>query len=121
MSGPAQWKVELYDRPDGSSPVTEFIEQQSSHNQAEIYAEFDDLAEFGLMPRGEKLKHLEGKLWELRFKGEALQFRFIYFAHKGRKLVILHGFCKKTPKTPKRELEVARRRLQDYLDRYSRK
>jgi phage-related protein len=119
VSESAQWQVELYDRLDGSSPVAEFIEQQSSRNQAKIYAEFDDLVEFGLMLGGGKLKHLEGKLWELRFKGEALQFRFVYYAHTGRKFVILHGFCKKTQKVPKRELEVARHRLQDYLDRYS--
>jgi phage-related protein len=119
MGKQASWKVELYMRPSGSSPVVEFIEEQSKRNQAKIYAELEDLAEFGLMPRGNKLKCLEGKLWELRFRGEDLNFRFIYFAHKGRKFVVLHGFCKKTRKTPKRELNVARRRLQDYLDRYS--
>ena len=120
MSDTTHWAIELYDRRDGSSPVAEFIEEQSKRNQAKIFAEFDDMAEFGLMPRGNKLKDLEGKLWELRFRGEGLQFRFTYFAHTGRKLVILHGFCKKTRKTPKRELKAARRSLQDYLDRTSR-
>jgi phage-related protein len=118
MSEPTQWRVEVYERRDGSSPVIEFIEKQSVHNQAKIFAEFDDLAEFGLMPRGNKLKQLEGKLWELRFRGEDLQFRFIYFVQAGRKIVILHGFRKKTPKTPKRELEIAVRRQYDFLDRY---
>jgi hypothetical protein len=67
MSEPTRWGVELYERRDGSSPVVKFIEKQSIRNQAKIFAEFDDLAEFGLMPRGNKLKQLEGKLWELRF------------------------------------------------------
>jgi len=115
MSESAQWRVELYDRPDGSSPVTEFIEAQAKRNQAKILAEIDDLAEFGLTPRGDKLKQLQGRLWELRFRGDQIQFRFIYFAHIGRSIVILHGFVKKTGKTPKRELEISRRRLQDYL------
>ena len=119
MSQEARWKVELYSRGD-SSPVTEFVEQQSKRNQDKILAELDDMVEFGVSVRGNKLRHLEGKLWELRFRGERLHFRFIYFAHTGRKIVILHGFCKKTRKTPQREIDIARRRLQDYLDRDSR-
>ena len=119
MGEQAPWIVELYDRPDGTSPVVEFIEEQASKNQAKIFAELDDMVEFGLMPRGNKLKHLEGKLWELRFRGVGRQFRFIYFAYTGRKIVVLHGFSKKTPKTPRRELKTAHRRLQDYLDRHS--
>jgi len=119
MSQQAYWKVELYDRQDSSSPLVEFIESQSKRDQAKILAELDDLAEFGLMPRGNKLKHLEGKLWELRFRGENLHFRFVYFAYTGRNIIILHGFCKKTNKMPRRELNIARRRLQDYLDRYN--
>ncbi len=71
------------------------------------------------MPRGDKLQRLEGKLWELRFRGEGLHFRFIYFVHTGRQIVVLHGFCKKTSKTPKRELSTGRRRQKDYLDRQS--
>jgi phage-related protein len=116
MSEQAHWEVELYERPNGRSPVVEFIEEQSKRNQARIFAELDDLAEFGLMSRGAKLKHLEGKLWELRFRGEGLHFRFIYFANTGRKIVVLHGFCKKTRKTPKRELNTAYRRQQGYLE-----
>jgi phage-related protein len=118
MNERARWKVELYDRSDGTSPVAEFIEEQSPKDQAKIFAELDDMVEFGLMPRGNKLKHLEGKLWELRFRGMDRQFRFIYFAHTGRRIVILHGFSKKTRKMPRRELNTARRRLQDYLDRH---
>ena len=119
MSEQARWAVELYDLLNGSSPLVEFIEQQSNRNQAKIYAELDDMTEFGLMPRGDKLKHLEDKLWELRFRGEGLHFRLIYFAYTGRKIVILHGFCKKTRKTPRRELNTARSRYHDYLERHN--
>jgi phage-related protein len=120
MNKQINWTVELYNRPNDTSPVEEFIEEQSLKNQAKIFAELDDMVEFGPMPRGNKLKHLEGKLWELRFRGVGHQFRFIYFAHTGRRIVVLHGFSKKTRKTPRRELQTAHRRLQDYLDRHSR-
>lgn len=117
---PEHWTVELYTKIDGSCPLVEFIEEQSISNQAKVFHELEDLAEFGLMPRG-KAKHLEGKLWELRFRAKEVSIRLIYFAHTGRRFVVLHGFCKKTQKTPKKELRVAQRRLQDYLDRQSQK
>jgi len=107
--------VELYTRPTGASPIAKFIEKQSIRDQAIILAEFDDLEEFGLQPRGSKFKHLEGKLWELRFRGVNKEFRFIYFTFTGKKFVILHGFIKKSPKTPKRELATARRCFKDHL------
>ncbi len=115
---PEYWTVEFYTRIDGSCPLVEFIEEQSIPIQAKVLSELDDLAEFGLMPRG-KAKHLEGKLWELRFRAKEVSIRLIYFAHTGRQFVVLHGFCKKTQKTPKKELRIARGRLQNYLDRQS--
>lgn len=32
--------------------------------------------------------------------------------------VMLHGFVKKTDKTPNREIEMAEKRMQDYIERY---
>lgn len=37
--------------------------------------------------------------------------------YKNNKFIILHHFIKKTQKTPKREIEQAKRNLQDYLER----
>lgn len=122
MSSPVnkstQWHVEFYVLLDGSSPVADFIERQSYGNQAKIYAELDDMAEFGTVQRGDKLRHLEGELWELRFRGDRVSFRFIYFVQPGKRIVVLHCFLKKTQKTPKRELEVAWHRFDDYLERH---
>jgi phage-related protein len=40
----------------------------------------------------------------------------VFFATRSEHIVILHGFVKKTEKTPKRELDTARRRLQEIGD-----
>jgi len=56
------------------------------------------------------IKHLEGKLWEMRMKGPEGIARAIYIAVKSRRVVIVHVFVKKTQKTPRKALEVARRR-----------
>jgi phage-related protein len=57
------------------------------------------------------------KLWELRVRAQVGAIRLFYFAHTGRQFVILHGFVKKSGKTPRRELEIAAQRMQDVLER----
>ena len=57
------------------------------------------------------VKHVEGKLWELRAKAAEGIARGLYVAASGRRVIVLHVFVKKTQKTPKGALEIARRRL----------
>ena len=59
------------------------------------------------------VKHLEGKLWELRVRAEGGTARGIYVTAAGRRVVILHVFAKKSRKTPRRALETARRRMKE--------
>lgn len=54
---------------------------------------------------------LGGGLYEIRAKAAEGIGRAIYCTLVGRRIVILHGFVKKTDKTPPRELDVARNRL----------
>lgn len=41
----------------------------------------------------------------------------MYFFFTGRQIVFLHGFQKKTPKTPRGEIEIAQRRMNDFIQR----
>ncbi|MFP3563624.1 type II toxin-antitoxin system RelE/ParE family toxin [Paraburkholderia sp. SIMBA_030] len=52
-----------------------------------------------------------GGLFEMRLKGAEGIARVFYCAIVERKIVMLHCFVKKTPKTPRDELAVARKRL----------
>jgi phage-related protein len=54
-------------------------------------------------------------LWEVRseLSGNRISRLLICFA-QGR-LVALHGFVKKTQKTPKAELEIARKRMREVV------
>jgi len=61
----------------------------------------------------EAVKHLEGKLWELRIRGSAGISRAIYVTAVGKRVVIVRVFVKKSQKTPKHELELARERARD--------
>jgi phage-related protein len=76
------------------------------------FAEIIEQAGFNGLPR-DSVKHLEGKLWELRMTGRDGIARTIYITASGQRVVILRAFVKKTQKTPPRELETARRRAKD--------
>lgn len=61
---------------------------------------------------GEKYtKHIEGDIWELRPLGD----RIFFFFWINRKIVLLHCFQKKSQKTPRREIEQAKRNLYLFL------
>ena len=52
-------------------------------------------------------------LFEIRAKGKEGIGRAFFCAVKEQEIVILHSFIKKTQRTPKKELEKARRRLKE--------
>lgn len=59
------------------------------------------------------VKHLEGKLWELRLKARSGIARAICVTVTGKRVVIVKAFVKKTQKTPLKELVVARERTKE--------
>jgi phage-related protein len=59
------------------------------------------------------IKHLEGRIWEMRLRGRDGIARALYVTATGRRVVILCVFTKKTQKTPRREIELARRRAEE--------
>ena len=71
------------------------------------------LEEFGLDLRMPHSRAMGGGLFELRPKGPEGIARVFYCMKVGRKIVMLHSFIKKTNETPKRELELARRRQKE--------
>lgn len=72
--------------------------------------DLETLRAFGLQLNAPLVKSIKGKLWELRTTGRN-QHRILYFAVSGKRLVLLHGFTKKTQKTPVGEIETALRRM----------
>lgn len=61
------------------------------------------------------IKHLEGPLWEMRMKGKDGIARAAYVTAKGRRIVVVRVFPKKTQKTPRREIELALKRAKEVL------
>lgn len=54
-------------------------------------------------------------LYEVRAKAAEGIGRALYCTLVGQRIVVLHGFVKKSSKTPSRDLELARRRMKEVL------
>lgn len=67
------------------------------------------------------VKPIKGKknkgLYELRMKFSNDIARIFYFTYYNNKYILLHGFKKKTMETPKKEIERARKYMEDYIRR----
>lgn len=66
--------------------------------------------------RAPHVKHLRGKLWEMRFSGRGGIGRTIYITAIGRRVVVVHAFVKKSQQTPKAALQLAEKRAKE-IDR----
>lgn len=102
------WRVELLD-----DRVEDELKALGSELRAKFRRITQLLESFG--PHRVKepyVKPLEGKLWEMRLIGPDNIARAVYVAAVGKRLVVLRVFVKKTQKTPRHELEIARSRAQ---------
>jgi phage-related protein len=74
------------------------------------------IEEFGLERMHEPhVKHLQGSIWEMRMRGRDGISRALYVSAKGKRVVIVRVFVKKTQKTPGREIELALSRAKEVL------
>ena len=62
-------------------------------------------------------RKVRGKIRELRIRDSEGAVRIFYFTFTGKRIVLSHGFIKKTARTPLRELEIAEKRMNDFIDR----
>ncbi len=108
------YRVTLYRSSSGDSPVVDFLEELPEKDQAKIAASLDYLGQRGPSLRRPHAAHVRGKLWELRVSLGRHEYRLLYFFMEGQIVVVAHGFVKKTPAIPAREIETAEKRMKDY-------
>lgn len=98
--------------------LDEGIQARLEAMPADIRASFARIVEliqaYGLERMREPyVKHLQGRLWEMRMKGKDGIARAAYVTASGKRVVIVHVFPKKTQKTPRREIDYALRRAKE--------
>ena len=103
------WRVEI---------LNETVAAEIAALPADMQARFIRLSEritqAGLDSLGEPhVKHLQGKLWEMRLTGRDGIARALYVTAIGRRVIVVRAFVKKTQKTPRSEIELALQRAKE--------
>ena len=111
------WKVAYFREASGRSPIEEFIDRLAVEEQVEMTVGIDMLRSHGISLRRPWVAPLGKSLWELRIRS-GRQLRILYFLHTERTFVLLHAFVKKTREVPQSEIQVASRRMKQYLGRH---
>lgn len=114
------FNIELYEDINGKSELNDYIEnlQKSKNKDDRIKSKKIDmyfrlLEEYGLSLSEPYIKHIDDEIWELR----PLRDRSLFAYWTGNKFIILNHFMKQTQKTPKNEIEKAKKLLEDYKKR----
>lgn len=112
--------IYFYKDKNGNEPVLDYMRELASKkgkdsriklNKINDYIEL--LSQHGTRAGEPYIKHLDAEIWELR----PLRDRILFVAWIDGSFVLLHHFIKKTQKTPKREIEQAKRELADLKER----
>lgn len=111
------WDIEYYETEKGRFPVKEFVDSLDTKARAKVARTLDLLQQFGINLGMPYARHLEEQLWELRTQYGRNRYRIIYFLATSQAFVMLHGFIKKSGRIPRRDMEIAKGRRDDYLSR----
>lgn len=103
-----KWKIRFY---------SDKVEKETLDFPAGILANFLHVAEmieeFGSALGKPYTAPMGDGLFEIRAKGKEGIGRSLYCTVAGREIVILNSFIKKTQKTPKKELDLAKKRMKE--------
>ena len=99
-------------------PLNEVVEHELRRLPYDLNVRFESMMELieAEGPASIGMPHtrpVEGKIWELRLRGRSGEGRVLYVTTRGQRVVLLHAFVKKTEKTPRRSIELAKRRMRD--------
>jgi phage-related protein len=101
--------VAFFRTETGREPVRDWL-KSLAREQRRIIGEDVKTVQFG-WPLGMPLvRKLDQGLWEVRIRLPDGIARII-FTTRNKRMVLLHGFIKKSQKTPREELELAKTRL----------
>lgn len=97
-------------------PVVDFIERLTPKDQAKILACLKNIEELGFHCPRVVFRQISGKLWEIKIQTSSAGYRIFYVTVKKDVLVLLHAYKKQSQKAPKKEIEIAEKRLMEVLN-----
>jgi phage-related protein len=107
-------RASFYSTANGREPVREWLKSLYSDDRKRIGT---DIAYVQYKwPIGKpRVDNLRGSIWEIRTTLRGRIARVLFFVD-GDEIVLLHGFIKKTQKTPTEDIDLAERRCKEWQD-----
>lgn len=106
----------------GNSPVKDYLNELDAKGGKDARIKRTKIREYvkALEVNGTNLpekycKRIDGEIWELR----PLSERVFFFGWHNDSFVLLHHFTKKTQKTPRLEIDKAKREMEDFIERWN--
>ena len=112
-----KFDVQFYETENGERPVEEFIFSLDEKMQAKFIGLIDLLAVNGTNLREPYSKYLEEGIFELRCKVGNTISRAMFFFYYNHRIIFTNAFIKKTKKTPRNEIRLAKERRKKYMQR----
>ena len=116
-----EYNVEFFENDSGQYPAEAYINSLDAKLSAKVYRTLVMLEDNGSELREPYSKHLDDGIFEVRVRVATNSARVLYFFHIGKRVILTHGFTKKTQKTPPSEIERAKKYRRDFLEREARK
>ena len=114
------FEIIFYQDSKGRSSILDYLDELKASGSKNSRVKLDKilycirlLEEQGRGLNMPHARHLDGEIWELRPSND----RTLFAGFIGNQFVLLHCFEKKTQKTPRREIEKAKRELADMRER----
>lgn len=102
----------------GDRPVEDFLASLDAGVRAKVVRTLELLRFQPIVP-AKFWKKLSGfDLWEVRVTYSGNIYRILAAFAKGNRVILLHGFQKKSQKTPKQDIEIALQRQKRYFELY---
>ncbi|HWS49047.1 MAG TPA: type II toxin-antitoxin system RelE/ParE family toxin [Candidatus Methanoperedens sp.] len=96
--------------------ITEFLNSISPKQQSKVIRIIHTIEEYGLTSANPHLKKIfNTPFWEIRILGKD-NIRILYVSVILDEIILIHGFIKKTQKTPTKEIKIAMKRYQQLID-----
>lgn len=114
------YEIYFYKDKNGKEPIIEYLQKLDKNKDKDSRIKLNKirdyvkvLSTYGTYAGEPYIKHIEGDIWELR----PLSDRIFFVTWYKNGFMLLHHFTKKTQKTPSREIETAKRKLKEILER----
>ena len=112
------YQAVFYTTERGGSPLDEFLDGLDKKSRAKVAAHISLLEEHGPNLKRPYADVVRGKIRELRIHFSSNQYRILYFFYLRDQIVLAHAFSKKSQELKEKDVELAERRMADWIRRF---